>query len=143
MTFFEKSIFQFFIISRVIFDLQRRTIPQINHLNILFWPFELTFVGRMDIWGDRKQRKCPVFFLQTLYNTHSWTLVSGLFDMKNIIKPLLFWLSTNLRMHHMKQEKEGLDAWKVIMTSQNSYCPLLGAKQNASWGCRSRDLLKW
>ena len=61
-TFFEKSIFQFFIISRVIFDLQRRTIPQINCLKILFWPFALIFRAKMDIWGDTMRRKCLVFF---------------------------------------------------------------------------------
>ena len=39
LTFFEKSTFQFFIVSRAIFYLQRCTIPQIKRLSILFWPF--------------------------------------------------------------------------------------------------------
>ena len=67
LTFFEKSTFQLFIISRDIFDLKRRTIAQINHVNIFFRPFELTFRARMDIWGDTKQGMCPVFFSPDLF----------------------------------------------------------------------------
>ena len=39
LTFFEKSTFQFFIVSRFIFYLQRYTMPQINCLNIYSWLF--------------------------------------------------------------------------------------------------------
>ena len=61
LTFFEKSTFQFFIITRVVFDLKRRTIPQIKHLNILFWPYLLIFRARSVIWWDTKWKKCLVF----------------------------------------------------------------------------------
>ena len=36
LTFFKKTVFNVLMVSPVIFDLQRRTIPQINSLNISF-----------------------------------------------------------------------------------------------------------
>ena len=60
--FLKKQFFSFLIISPVIFDLQKRTIPQIKALNILFWPYFIHFIARMDIWWAMKPRKCPVFF---------------------------------------------------------------------------------
>ena len=59
--FLKKQFFSFLIISPVIFDLQKRTIPQIKALNILFWPYFIHFIARMDIWWAMKPRKCPVF----------------------------------------------------------------------------------
>ena len=60
--FLKKQLFCILIISLVIFDLQKRTIPQIKALNILFWPYFIHFIARMDIWWAMKPRKCPVFF---------------------------------------------------------------------------------
>ena len=60
--FLKKQFFSFLIISPVIFDLQKRTIPQIKALNILFWPYFIHFIARMNIWWAMKPRKCPVFF---------------------------------------------------------------------------------
>ena len=59
--FLKKQFFSFLIISQVIFDLQKRTIPQIEALNILFWPCFMHFTTRMDIWWAMKQTKCLVF----------------------------------------------------------------------------------
>ena len=64
--FLKKQLFSILIISLVIFDLQKRTIPQIKALKILFWPYFIHFTARMDIWWAMKLRKCPVFFPQTL-----------------------------------------------------------------------------
>ena len=60
--FLKKQFFSFLIISPVIFDLQKRTIPQIKALNILFWPYFIHFIARMDIWWAMKPRMCPGFF---------------------------------------------------------------------------------
>ena len=59
--FLKKQFFRFLIISPVIFDLQKRTIPQIKAWNILFWPYFIHFTTRMGIWWAMKPRKCPVF----------------------------------------------------------------------------------
>ena len=60
--FLKKQLFSILIISLVTFDLQKRTIPQIKALNILFWPYFIHFTARMGIWWAMKLRKCPVFF---------------------------------------------------------------------------------
>ena len=60
--FLKKQLFSILIISLVIFDLQKCTIPQIKALNILFWLCFIHFTARMDIWWAMKLRKCAVFF---------------------------------------------------------------------------------
>ena len=60
--FWIKQLFSILIISPVIFELQKRTIPQIKAWNILFWPYFIHFIARMGIWWAMKSRKCPVFF---------------------------------------------------------------------------------
>ena len=60
--FLKKQLFSILIISLVIFDLQKCTIPQIKALNILFWLSFIHFTARMDIWWAMKLRKCAVFF---------------------------------------------------------------------------------
>ena len=65
--FLKKQLFSILIISLVIFDLQKCTIPQIKALNILFWLCFIHFTARMDIWWAMKLRKCAVFFPQTLH----------------------------------------------------------------------------
>ena len=59
--FLKKQLFSILIISLMIFDLQKRTIPQNKALNILFWPYFIHFTARMGIWWAMKPRKCPVF----------------------------------------------------------------------------------
>ena len=60
--FLKKQFFSFLIISPVIFDLQKCTIPHIKALTIQFWPYFIHFIARMGIWWAMKPRKCPVFF---------------------------------------------------------------------------------
>ena len=59
--FLKKQFFSFLIISPLIFDLQKRTIPQHKALNILFWSYFIHFTARMGIWWTMKPRKCAVF----------------------------------------------------------------------------------
>ena len=59
--FLKKQLFSILIISLVIFDLQKHTIPQIKAWNILFWPYFIHFTARMGIWWAMKPRKCAVF----------------------------------------------------------------------------------
>ena len=47
--FLKKQLFSILIISLVIFDLQKHTIPQIKALKILFWLYFIHFTARMDI----------------------------------------------------------------------------------------------
>ena len=46
--FLKKQLFSILIISLVIFDLQKRTIPQIKALKILFWPYLIHFTARIE-----------------------------------------------------------------------------------------------
>ena len=59
--FLKNQLFSILIISLVIFDLQKHTIPQIKAWNILFWPYFIHFTARMGIWWAMKPRKCAVF----------------------------------------------------------------------------------
>ena len=83
--FLKKQFFSFLIISPVIFDLQKRTIPQIKALNILFWPYFIHFIARMGIWWAMKPRKCPVFFPQTLYSFHTVSSIQDVFIFINFV----------------------------------------------------------
>ena len=47
--FLKITVFTFFIISLVIFGLQRPTLPQIKALEILFWPCFIIFSSRINI----------------------------------------------------------------------------------------------
>ena len=73
--FLKKWFFSFLIISQVIFDLQKRTIPQIEALNISFWPCLMHFTTRMDIWWAMKQRKCLVFSSSDFTFKFCWFMV--------------------------------------------------------------------
>ena len=68
--FLKKQLFSILIISPSIFELEKRTIPQIKALNILFWPYFIHFIARMDIWWAMKPRKCPVFFAPDFMDSH-------------------------------------------------------------------------
>ena len=68
--FLKITIFTFFIISLVIFCLQRPTLPQIKALEILFWPCFIIFSPRINICWVSMSRICIIlstFFLLTLY----------------------------------------------------------------------------
>ena len=70
----ENPCFFFFIISLVIFGLQRRTLPQIKALEILFWPCFIIFSPRINICWAIMSRSCIIlstFFLPTLYVLYS------------------------------------------------------------------------
>ena len=60
--FLKITVFTFFIISLVIFGLQRPTLPQIKALEILFWPCFIIFSSKINIYWAIKSRKCIVFF---------------------------------------------------------------------------------
>ena len=86
--FLKKQLFSILIISLVIFDLQKRTIPQIKALNILFWPYFIHFIARMDIWWAMKPRKCPVFFAPDFIITYwlnSMSTKDYIFRIKSIL----------------------------------------------------------
>ena len=57
----ENPCFFFFIISLVIFGLQRRTLHQIKALEILFWPYVIIFSPRINICWAMKLRICAFF----------------------------------------------------------------------------------
>ena len=52
--FLKYQFFRFFIISVIIFDLQECTIPQIKAKEILFWPYFVRFLAKINISWDRK-----------------------------------------------------------------------------------------
>ena len=54
------------MISLIIFDLQRRTIPQIKALDISLWPYVIIFSARIHICKSIKSRIWALFFPQTL-----------------------------------------------------------------------------
>ena len=60
--FLKITVLTFFIISPVIFGLQRRTLPQIKALEILFWPCFIIFSSKINIYWGIMSRKCVVFF---------------------------------------------------------------------------------
>ena len=72
----ENHCFFFFIISLVIFGLQRLTIHQIKALEILFWPYVIIFSPRINICWEIMSRSCiicfyPVFRVaQTVFVPH-------------------------------------------------------------------------
>ena len=59
---FENPCFFFFIISLVIFGLQRHTLPQIKALEILFWPCFIIFSPRINICWAITSRSCIICF---------------------------------------------------------------------------------
>ena len=67
--FLKITVFTFFIISLVIFGLQRGTLSQIKALEILFWPCFIIFSPRINICWAIMSRSCTIlwtFFLPTL-----------------------------------------------------------------------------
>ena len=66
MTFFENPCFFFFIISLVIFGLQRTTLPQIKALEILYWPSFTIFSPRVNICWAIMRTIHIIFFTQSL-----------------------------------------------------------------------------
>ena len=68
--FLKITVLTFFIISLVIFGLQRRTLSQIKALEILFWPCFIIFSPMINICWAIMSRLCIIlwtFFLPTLY----------------------------------------------------------------------------
>ena len=64
--FLEIAVLTFFIISPVIFGLQRRTLPQIEALEILFWPCVIIFSLTINICWAIMSRSCIGFFTQSI-----------------------------------------------------------------------------
>ena len=64
--FLKITVLTFFIISPVIFGLQRRTLPQIKALEILFWPWFIIFSSKINICWGIMSKSCIVFFPQSL-----------------------------------------------------------------------------
>ena len=60
--FLKITVLTFFIISPVIFGLQRRTLPQIKALEILFWPYVIIFSPRINICWAITSRSCIICF---------------------------------------------------------------------------------
>ena len=61
--FLKQQIFSFFIISLVIFDLQKPIIPYIKAENILSGPYFFSFLATSNIFWARKQWSCLIFFV--------------------------------------------------------------------------------
>ena len=60
--FLKITVLTFFIISPVIFGLQRCTLSQIKALEILFWPCFIIFSPRINICWAIMSRNCQRFF---------------------------------------------------------------------------------
>ena len=60
--FLKKQFSSFLIISPVLFDLQKRAIPQNKAWNILFWPYLMIFSNLMNIFWTMLTQSCAVFF---------------------------------------------------------------------------------
>ena len=60
--FLKITVLTFFIISPVIFGLQRCTLSQIKALEILFWPCFIIFSPRINICWAIMSRSCQRFF---------------------------------------------------------------------------------
>ena len=123
--FLKKQFFRFLIISPVIFDLQKRTIPQIKALNILFWPYFIHFIDRMGIWWAMKPRKCPVFcssdFIKLLKLTDVQKAFEGIFGE---IVGRNSW-SHNLQLFQL------FTAFGLHSSCKNLHCVSLGGEQQA------------
>ena len=78
--FLKITVLTFFIISLVIFGLQRRTLSQIKALEILFWPCFIIFSPMINICWAIMSRLCIIlwtFFLLTLYNWFLFVLIAS------------------------------------------------------------------
>ena len=63
--FLKITVLTFFIISPVIFGLQRCTLPQIKALEILFWPYFIIFSLTINMCWAIMSRSCISFFTQS------------------------------------------------------------------------------
>ena len=82
MSFLEKHFFSFLIITLVIYDLQKPTIPQIKAKDISFGPYFISFVTRINIFWDRKLWSCLIFFDSDFISIHSWINIYWLLEQK-------------------------------------------------------------
>ena len=64
--FLKITVLTFFIISPVIFGLQKCTLSQIKALEILFWPCFIIFSPRINICWAIMSRSCIIFFYLVL-----------------------------------------------------------------------------
>ena len=60
--FLKYQFFRFFIISLIIFDLQECTIPQVKAKDLLFWPYFVRFLAKINTSWYRKTWSCLVLF---------------------------------------------------------------------------------
>ena len=73
--FLKITVFTFFIISLVIFGLQRPTLPQIKALEILFWPCFIIFSSKINIcWAIMSSRVPLRFFEKVAHSTRGVVL---------------------------------------------------------------------
>ena len=91
LTFFENPCFFFFIISLVIFGLQRPTLPQIKALEILFWPCFIIFSSKINICWAIMSRKCVIFFAQSLQFMNDLSVESGSSNLGSSKFHIFFW----------------------------------------------------
>ena len=79
--FLKITVLTFFIISPVIFGLQRCTLSQIKALEILFWPCFIIFSPRINICWAIMSRSCQRFFYSPFNKSNSKvpkkTLIKG------------------------------------------------------------------
>ena len=66
LIFLKIAVLTFFIISSVIFGLQRRTLSQIKALKILLWPCFIIFSLTINICWPIMSRSCIGFFTQSI-----------------------------------------------------------------------------
>ena len=60
--FLKKIFFSYLIITLVIYDLKKPTIPHIKANDISFGPYIISFFGRINIFWDGKLWSCLIFF---------------------------------------------------------------------------------
>ena len=83
--FLKITVLTFFIISPVIFGLQRCTLSQIKALEILFWPCFIIFSPRINICWAIMSRSCQRFFYPVFMSIragcYSYLLVRNYYSM--------------------------------------------------------------
>ena len=101
--FLKIAVLTFFIISPVIFGLQRCTLPQIKALEILFWPCFIIFSPRINICWVIMSRICiilstffyPPFIFSIGHFYGNISLLSLAQIAKELLKRIFQWLDKN------------------------------------------------
>ena len=109
--FLKITVFTFFIISLVIFGLQRRTLHQIEALKILFWPYFIIFSLTINICWAIMSGICISFFTQSIELRKRFSsdiLILSWFDNFFFLFWQIFAFYTKVLMHMISQKK---DSW--------------------------------